>query len=120
MSATNAQRKIAQPKVQQLPVGHAIQPESKSHESIVESSPVNFVKPLLILVLSCFFLAACGTAPGAAADTKGRGARRDDGSAAPVRQVQTAIAEEKGIDQLVVVSGTLGADQEVVLGFKVC
>jgi RND family efflux transporter MFP subunit len=33
--------------------------------------------------------------------------------------VQTTVAEEKGIDQLVVVTGTLGADQEVVLGFKV-
>src|SRR5438552_1044931 len=110
MSAANAQRKIAQPKIQQLPVGHAIQPESKSHESIVESTPMKFVKPLFILVLSCF-LSACGTAPGAAADTKARG----DRAATPVRQVQTAIAEEKGIDQLVVVSGTLGADQEVVL-----
>ena len=70
---------------------------------------------VLILVLSSLFLSACGTAPGAAADTKGRG----DRAAPPARQVQTAIAEQKGIDQLVVVTGTLAADQEVVLGFKV-
>jgi RND family efflux transporter MFP subunit len=73
------------------------------------------VKPLLILILCCFFLASCSAPSGAAADSKGRG----DGASTPARQVQTTLAEEKAIDQLVVVTGTLAADQEVVLGFKV-
>jgi membrane fusion protein, multidrug efflux system len=74
------------------------------------------VKPLFILLLSAFFLSACSTtAPGAAADSKGRG----DRPAGPTRQVQTVLAEEKPVDQSVVVSGTLAADQEVILGFKV-
>ena len=73
------------------------------------------MKPLLIVLLSSL-LSACGTSPGAAiADSKGRGSR----SSAPTRQVQTTIAQERSIDQLVVVTGTLAADQEVVLGFKV-
>ena len=74
---------------------------------------MNFVKALSILLLSSLFLSACGTAPGAAADRKGPA----DRAAAEARPVQTTVAEEKGIDQLVVVTGTLGADQEVVLGF---
>ena len=74
------------------------------------------MKPLLIVLLSSLLLSACGTTPGAAiADSKGRGSR----SSAPTRQVQTTIAQERSIDQLVVVTGTLAADQEVVLGFKV-
>ena len=75
------------------------------------------MKALLLLLLSSVFLSACGTAPQASAvsDRKGRG----DSSAAQARQVQTTIAEEKGVDQLVVVTGTLAADQEVILGFKV-
>jgi RND family efflux transporter MFP subunit len=78
---------------------------------------VKFVKALLILFSICLLLSACNTAPGAAAtaDRNGRG----DHSVLQVRQVQTTIAEEKGIDQLVVVTGTLAADQEVALGFKV-
>lgn len=73
------------------------------------------MKPLFILLLSALFLSACSTAPGTAADSKGRG----DRPAGPTRQVQTVLAEEKPVDQSVVVSGTLAADQEVILGFKV-
>jgi multidrug efflux pump subunit AcrA (membrane-fusion protein) len=78
---------------------------------------VKFVKPLLIAIITLLCASGCGTAPGAAAtaDTKGRG----DHAAGPVRQVQISIAEEKSLDQLVVVTGTLAADQQVVLGFKV-
>lgn len=98
-----------------MQVRHAVQ--SKFHETIVESWRGKFVKPLLILVLGTFFLSSCGTAPGtiAGADNKGRG----DRAATPTRQVQVTTAEEKALDQLVVVTGTLAADQEVVLGFKV-
>lgn len=73
------------------------------------------MKALLIFILASFLLSSCSSTPGAAiADSKGRG--RPSG---PIRQVQTAIAKEQAIDQLVVVTGTLAADQEVVLGFKV-
>ena len=77
---------------------------------------MKLVKPLLLLFLSSLLLSACSTAPEAAAtgDSKGRA----DHSPTPT-QVQIASAEEKPVDQLVVVTGTLAADQEVVLGFKV-
>src|SRR5262249_16529903 len=115
MRAADFQRKIAKPHVEELAVGHAV--ESRSHETIVESRTVKFVKPLLILFITCFSLSACNTAPGAAA-TSDRNSHGERG-ATPVRQVQTTTAEEKSIDQIVVVTGTLAADQEVVLGFKV-
>src|SRR5262245_61711166 len=114
MRAADFQRKIAQPKVQKLPVRHAI--ESKAHRSIVESTAGNFVKPLLLLFSSWLLLSSCNTAPAAATSERNG---RPDHSAAATRQVETIVAEEKGIDQLVVVTGTLAADQEVVLGFKV-
>jgi HlyD family secretion protein len=78
---------------------------------------VKFVKPLLLLLLSSLLLSACNTAPEVAANGDSKG--RADHSPTPARQVQIATAEEKPVDQLVVVSGTLAADQEVVLGFKV-
>jgi RND family efflux transporter MFP subunit len=77
---------------------------------------VKFVKPLFFLIFVLFFLSACNSTPGAAsADSKGRG----DRFSGPPRQVEITTAEEKALDQLVVVTGTLAADQEVVLGFKV-
>ena len=76
---------------------------------------MKFVKAFLLLLLGVVLLSACGTAPGTTnADSQGRG-----GSSLPPRQVETTVAEEKAIDQMVVVTGTLAADQEVVLGFKV-
>ena len=107
----NPQRKIAQSDVEQLPVRHAL--KSKSHKPIVESTSVKFVKPLLLLLLSSLLLSACNTAPEAAAT--GDSKSRADHSTTPTRQVQIASAEEKPVDQLVVVTGTLAADQEVVL-----
>ena len=73
------------------------------------------MKPLSTLILSALFLFACSSAPQAPIDSKGRG----DRPASPTRQVQTVLAEEKPVDQLVTVTGTLAADQEVILGFKV-
>lgn len=73
------------------------------------------MKPLSTLILSVFFLSACSSAPQASTDSRGRG----DRPAGPARQVQTVLAEEKPVDQLVTVTGTLAADQEVILGFKV-
>jgi RND family efflux transporter MFP subunit len=78
---------------------------------------VKFVKPLISLIFLALFISACSTTPGAAiADSKGRGNNR---SSVPPRQVEITTAEEKALDQLVIVTGTLAADQEVVLGFKV-
>jgi membrane fusion protein, multidrug efflux system len=76
------------------------------------------VKSLLILVLGLLVFTACSTAPGAAATSGGKEGRGDH-SPVSTRQVQTVLAEEKAIDQLVVVTGTLAADREIVLGFKV-
>jgi len=78
---------------------------------------VKSVKPLLIVLLSTLLLSACNTAPGAAATGDGKGGDRN--KTAQIREVETTIAQEKAIDQLVVVTGTLAADQEVALGFKV-
>jgi multidrug efflux pump subunit AcrA (membrane-fusion protein) len=78
---------------------------------------VKFVKPLISLIFLALFISACSTTPGAAiADSKGRGNNR---SSVPPRQVEITTAEEKALDQLVIVTGTLAAEQEVVLGFKV-
>src|SRR5712692_6350518 len=78
---------------------------------------MNFSKGLLVALLGSLLLSACGPAPEAAvvADRKGG----SDHAADPIRHVQTTAAQEKDIDQLVVVTGTLGAEQEVVLGFKI-
>jgi RND family efflux transporter MFP subunit len=76
-----------------------------------------FVRALFILSLLSLLLAACGRAPEAAV-VSGRRAGGDRPPSA-VRQVETTFAEEKNLDQFVVVTGTLAADQEVALGFKV-
>jgi len=68
-------------------------------------------------VFVCVLLNGCSTAPEAAAvsDPSGRGNRPVE----PVRQVLTSPAIEKPVEQLVVVTGTLAAEQEVVLGMKI-
>jgi len=74
------------------------------------------VKALSALVLTALLFSSCSNTPAATtSEKKGRG----DRPSAPGRQVRTALAEEKSLDQVVVVTGTLAADQEVVLGFKV-
>jgi RND family efflux transporter MFP subunit len=78
---------------------------------------VKITSLFLISFLTFFLLSACSTAPGAAATTGGSSPDRD--AANPIRQVDTTVAQEKPIDQIVVVNGSLGADQEVILGFKV-
>jgi len=64
------------------------------------------------IVFVSFLLSACGSSPQAAAPPDGK-------ATGQLRRVQTTTAEQKDLDQLVVVTGTLAADQEVVLGFKV-
>src|SRR5207249_11356485 len=78
---------------------------------------MKFFKLLPIGILSSVFLNACSTAPeeAAVADRSGRGSR----PANPVRQVTTSTATEKPVEQLVVVTGTLAAEQAIVLGMKI-
>src|SRR5437868_5052074 len=78
---------------------------------------MHFLKGLSAAVLVCLLLSACGTSPQAAPAPDGKA--RSDHPANQLRKVQTTKAEQKSIDELVVVTGTLAADQEVVLGFKV-
>ncbi len=77
---------------------------------------MTFLKLLYAILLGLVLLSACSTAPPVAASAE-RKSRGDSG--AELRQVQTAIAEKKSLDQTVVVTGTLAADQEIVLGLKV-
>lgn len=67
---------------------------------------------LLVLLL----LPGCNAAPGStAAGPAGRGNR----GAESLRKVTTVMATERPIEQLVTITGTLGAEQEIVLGMKV-
>src|SRR5262245_6991133 len=72
---------------------------------------------LILALLGFLVLSGCRAAPEAAAVADRNLAK--DQVAASLRHVETTIAQENDIDQLVVVTGTLAADQEVALGFKV-
>src|SRR5437867_3113914 len=72
---------------------------------------MRYLKCLLGIVLVSLFLSGCGVTPQAAAVP--------DGATSQLRRVQVRPTEQKDLDQLVVVTGTLAADQEIVLGFKV-
>ena len=78
---------------------------------------MHFFKSLLAAMLVSLLLSACGTTPQAAAVSDAK--ERPDNGPDQSRRVQTSVAAQKDIEQLVVVTGTLAADQEVVLGFKV-
>src|SRR5262245_15963807 len=81
------------------------------------------LKPLSFVLLSSFLLSACG--PGSqpsVASAKGTpgvpgGPRGNSSSTA--RKVSTTPAAEKSFDQTALVTGTLAAENEVVLGMKV-
>jgi RND family efflux transporter MFP subunit len=84
---------------------------------------MNFIKTLLITMVCAGLLTACGsgseTSAAAAKGSLPDGARgQREGGRAP-RKVQTVPAEEKSIEQVASVTGTLAAEQEVVLGMKV-
>ena len=70
-----------------------------------------FVLLIFLVVTS----AGCGTSPGAAANVP----KAEETADASLRRVNTVTALEKPVEQLVVVTGTLAAEQEVVLGLKV-
>jgi RND family efflux transporter MFP subunit len=69
-------------------------------------------------LLGILLISGCNAAPGStsSASSNGRGGR---GGEDVVRKVTTVLATEKPIEQLVVVTGTLAAEQEIVLGMKV-
>jgi membrane fusion protein, multidrug efflux system len=59
----------------------------------------------------------CGTSPGTAASIESSGKKASDEIAS--RRVTVITAVEKSLEQVVAVTGTLGAEQEIVLGLKV-
>jgi RND family efflux transporter MFP subunit len=87
------------------------------------------MKTLLIAVLSCLLLASCsGNSETTAAAAKGGapagprgggGAGGGRGSAAAPRKVETIPVMEKSLDEVAQVTGTLAAEQDIVLGMKV-
>lgn len=79
-------------------------------------SLTRFVQLTLLGCIALTSLTACGVSPAATtADSSGR-AKSD---AAPQRKVTVVTAVEKPLEQLIVVTGTLAAEEEVVLGMKV-
>ena len=70
----------------------------------------------LLAFLIALVSTGCGTSPGTAAGIPAAGNGTPD---AGQRRVNTLTAVEKPIEQLVEVTGTLAADQEIVLGLKV-
>jgi len=77
---------------------------------------MRFCKILFLASLAGPVLSGCGPSPGTAA---GFDPTKGTSDAATQRRVTTVAATEKPIEQLVVVTGTLAAEQDIVLGLKV-
>src|SRR5688572_4472735 len=77
---------------------------------------MRFPRFLFLAFLTALASSGCGTSPGTAAGIASSGKDAADPSQ---RRVNTVAAVEKPIEQLVVVTGTLAAEQEIVLGLKV-
>jgi len=79
---------------------------------------MRFPRLVFLAFLTALASSGCGTSPGTAAGiasaTKNPKAPDSD-----LRKVHTILAAEKSVEQLVVVTGTLAAEQEIVLGLKV-
>jgi RND family efflux transporter MFP subunit len=73
---------------------------------------------LFFAFLTSLAASGCGTSPGTAAgiESASRNAKPTEQN---LRKVNTVLAVDKSIEQLVVVTGTLAAEQEIVLGLKV-
>jgi RND family efflux transporter MFP subunit len=71
---------------------------------------------LFLAFLTALASSGCGTSPGSAATIEKSAKTNVDTS---LRHVNTVVAVEKPVEQLVVVTGTLAAEQEIVLGLKV-
>jgi RND family efflux transporter MFP subunit len=77
---------------------------------------MRFCRILFLASLAGPVLSGCGPSPGTAA---GFDPTKGTSDAATQRRVTTVAATEKPIEQLVVVTGTLAAEQDIVLGLKV-
>ena len=77
---------------------------------------MRFYSLFVLMLLAALGSSACGTSPGTAAgiESSGKG-----GVDAALRRVDVIAAVEKPIEQIVTVTGTLAAEQEIVLGLKV-
>lgn len=78
---------------------------------------MRFSSLVLLMFLAGLTASGCGTSPGTAASIDSSGKETPDETAS--RRVTVITAVEKPIEQLVAVTGTLGAEQEIVLGLKV-
>jgi multidrug efflux pump subunit AcrA (membrane-fusion protein) len=74
------------------------------------------IKTVLLVFLGSIVLTGCGTSSGTAAtsDSSARAKAADS-----LRKVTTVTAVEMPLEQLIVVTGTLAAEQEIILGMKV-
>ena len=77
---------------------------------------MRFYSLFVLTLLAALVSSGCGTSPGTAAgiESSGKG-----GVDAALRRVDVIAAVEKPIEQIVTVTGTLAAEQEIVLGLKV-
>lgn len=77
---------------------------------------MRFYSLFILTLLAALGSPGCGTSPGTAAgiESSGKG-----GVDAALRRVDVIAAVEKPIEQIVTVTGTLAAEQEIVLGLKV-
>ena len=78
---------------------------------------MRFSSILLLTFLAAHSVSGCGTSPGTAASIESSGKGTPDDIAS--RRVNVIAAIEKPVEQLVTVTGTLAAEQEIVLGLQV-
>jgi RND family efflux transporter MFP subunit len=74
------------------------------------------IKIVLLVFLGSIVLTGCGTSSGTAATSDPSGHSKPVDS---LRKVTTVTAAEMPLEQLIVVTGTLAAEQEIILGMKV-
>jgi RND family efflux transporter MFP subunit len=79
---------------------------------------MRFSRTLFLSLLAALAASGCGTSPGTAAGIESA-AKNIKAPAPDLRRVNTIVASQRPIEQLVVVTGTLAAEQEIVLGLKV-
>ena len=77
------------------------------------------LKVLLITIFSSLLLFGCGQSEPSVASAKGNAAGGGPRGGGAPRKVATVLATEKSFDQTALVTGTLAADNEIVLGMKV-
>ena len=77
---------------------------------------MRFYSLFVFTLLAALGSSGCGTSPGTAAGIESSGKAGVD---AALRRVDVIAAVEKPIEKIVTVTGTLAAEQEIVLGLKV-